>query len=346
MTIPPEILFHRFFQEISPRQIFVPPGSSDPRPYRGKKDLSDLQPSALQSLLVGIQESFNEDLRNEKRNVPEHVDHPPFHLDYVDSSIPNALAFQYKGYSFIGITTALITLLWNICVRLSGSTTIATLLRVRLMPEERDRLHILLFRSQLNFVVSHEYTHHVHEHVSRWGAESILSNEILDVGETADLDQQTREVDADGYAAYHVLSNLIDGGGRSQAVSLLRLDAEPNGVQDEVLFSCFVVALGAYLFVRPPITLDSARLYRLTHPPQSARMNSLMHQAIGWCRQNRTALEAWMTPGRFQVLMNGVAEATWGMNGGGDWAAQVAFLQSEEGSEYIRKLGRSLKTYI
>ncbi|MGO9095612.1 MAG: M48 family metalloprotease [Bryobacteraceae bacterium] len=336
MSTPPEVLFHRFFQTLS---------SSERECYKGKKDVSSL-PQNQQSLLVGIQESFNEALRNESKDVPEHVDHPPFHFDYVDSRIPNALAFRYEGYSFIGITIALIDMLWDACVRLSRSETVASLLGVRLTAEEHERLHVVMLRTQLSFVLSHEYTHHVHGHACSQGSESLFFNEILDIGETGGLEQRTLEADADAYAAYHVLANLIVGGERSRAVGLLKLGAEAASVQDEVLLSCFVIAVGAYLFVRPPSDLDDVNIYRLTHPPQAARMNFLVYQAIGWCRQNRPSLEAWMTRDRFQGLMNGVAEATWGMNGGRDWGAQTAFLQSEDGSEYIRKLDRSLNAYI
>lgn len=33
------------------------------------------------------------------------------------------------------------------------------------------------------------------------------------------------------------------------------------------------------------------------------------------------------------------------MRGGRDWEAQVAFLRSEEGAEYLRKLDKALKDY-
>lgn len=337
MPIPREVLFHRFFQRLS---------SAHRETYKGKVDLDRLEQPIVRSLLVAIQKELNEGLRDEKKNVPLHVDYPPFHFDYIDSSTQNALAFCYEGFSFIGITIALINTLFDVCFRLSRSEAVATLLGVRLTPEEYDKFHVVLFRTQLYFVVSHEYTHHVHGHVIPWGSESMFSSEILDDGETGNLEQQTREADADGYAAYHVLANLIDGGGRAQAVSLLKLEVEPSGVQDEVLFSCFVVAVGAYLFVRPPQALDSTNIYKLTHPPQAARMNCLMQQAINWCKHNRPGLEAWMTFDRFKGLMHGVAEATWGMNGGRDWAAQTAFFQSEDGGEYFRKLDRSLKAHV
>ena len=37
-----------------------------------------------------------------------HVEHGPFHVDYIDSDIENAVAVAYGGYSFIGVTVALI----------------------------------------------------------------------------------------------------------------------------------------------------------------------------------------------------------------------------------------------
>jgi hypothetical protein len=299
----------------------------------------------VRSLLGFIQESFNEALLNEKQNVPEHVDHPPFHFDYVDSSVPNALAFRYEGYSFIGITSALTDMLWDVCVRLSKSEDLVTHLG-RLPVADRNNLHVVLFRTLLKFVVAHEFTHHVHGHLSRRASDSLFSNEILVGSETGSLEHQTLESDADGYAAYHVLEDLIAGEARESTLTLLKLEAEPTNVQDQVLFSCFVISVGAYLFVRPAPPLDKAVVYTLTHPPQAARMSCLMEQAIGWCKQNRPDLEAWMTLLRFQRLMNSVAQATWEIHGGRDWAQQTAFLLSEGGSEYFRKLNESLKGFI
>ena len=69
--------------------------------YKGKQDLELLEPK-LRSLLVGIQNTLNEALRLKKPNVAGHVDHPRFHFDYIDLKVPNALAFQHDGSSFIG----------------------------------------------------------------------------------------------------------------------------------------------------------------------------------------------------------------------------------------------------
>ena len=345
VSVDPEIAFHRFFQELEPPPILIRPEDPDNRRYKGKKDLNTL-PTDVRILLSAFQQSFNEALSNEKKDVPEHVDHPPFHFDYIDSDIPNAIAFQYQDYSFIGITVALVGQLWMTCERLSRNLAVAAILRVRLPSDEYQRLHAILFRIQLSFIISHEYTHHVHGHVAGREWESPFSSEIIDAGLRGNLDQQIWETDADGYAAYHVLANLIGGADRSHAIGVLKLEREDEAIQDEILLSCFVAAIGAYLFVRPPVSLDETSVYRFTHPPQAARMNSLMNQAINWCKQNRQPLSAWMTPERFEILMRSVAEATWGMNGGTDWSAQVEFFESNAGSEYVRTLEQSLKAYI
>jgi len=120
-------LFSRFFQELYPYRAPVRPEDPDLRPYRGRSDLSRLTPT-LQDQLRGIQSTFNEALRHEKRDVPEHVDHPPFHVDYVDSGIQNALAFRYAGYSFIAITVPLICAMSDACLLLSKSAELVRLL--------------------------------------------------------------------------------------------------------------------------------------------------------------------------------------------------------------------------
>lgn len=92
MALPPEVLFHRYFQS---RPHLQRDG------YRGKADLDRLPPQPLPvSLLESLQGMMNEALVHENTNIPEHVDHDPFHFDYIDSNDPNALAFCSDGYSF------------------------------------------------------------------------------------------------------------------------------------------------------------------------------------------------------------------------------------------------------
>jgi len=338
MSIPPTVVFDSFFRS---KEL----GPTDHQDWIGQKGLDVLQP-AVRSLLVSLQEAINEALRNEKKNVPEHVDHPPFQFEFVDVSMSNALASRFEDFSFIGITMPLVNVLWDTCARLSRSEAVATILGMLFTREEYEPIHALLLGTQLSFVVAHEYTHHVHGHLLPRGSATALLNEILDNANSVNLEGQALEVDADGYAVYHVLADLIDGNRRQQAVDLLRCGKLKDAIQDEVLFSSFVIAVGAFLFAQAPSPVDSAGIYALTHPPQAARMNYVMNFAIGWCKQNRPGLEACMTTERFKILMGAVATATWGMNGGSDWIAQTTFLQSDDGSRYIKKLDECVKAHI
>jgi hypothetical protein len=332
LQVHPEVLFHRFFQSDALN-------TRDRERYQGKQDLDRLEPD-FRSVLINIQNALNEALRNEKASVREHVPHPPFHFDYVASSVPNALAFQFRGFSFIGITIRLVYMLWDAGFRLSRSEPIASALRVPLTAELSERIHTLLLGTELAFVVAHEYTHHIHGHVKGF------RSDIFDETDKGTLEDQAREVDADCYAIYHVLADLIDGARRPSALALLGLEQKEKHTQDQVLFSSAVIAVGGFLFAWPPVPVDNISIYRLRHPPHAARLNFILHSSITWAKQNVPALLDYMTLEKFQAHMNAVAGAVWGMNGGADWSAQTAFLRSSEGGAYISSLDKSVKAHI
>lgn len=313
-------------------------------PYKGRHDLSSLPPTIRDQLRL-IQQTFNEALRNEKQNVPEHVEHPPFHLDFIDSSIPNALAFQYQDHSFIGITIALVYSVSDVCLSLSTSETIATLTGVQPSREQYNGLHAVLFSVLLAFIVSHEYTHHVHGHaVSELTSGSLFLHEILDAGHIHNLDAQIQEVVADGYAIYHVLANFLNGAGRSWLV-VLGLSTAEVSTQDQVLLSLVVIAAGAYLVLRQPPPLSPADIYKLSHPPQIVRMECLMQEVLNWCRQNRPELQTFMTPSRYQQLMNAAIETSSSDAAVHMFADQARFCRSESGQKYITELHQGVNAY-
>lgn len=337
MPTPPEVLFHRYFQNPARHP-------DDRRAYRGKQDLVALPP-ALATFLSDIRNALNEALSNEKQNVPEHVNHPPFYFDYIDSVVSNALAFHVSDYSFIGITMPLINTLWAACIELSKSNAIGTLLEVPEAPEREEAILTAMFQTQLTFVVTHEYTHHVHGHLSQRSPGSAFFDEI-ESGAAGNLAEQAFELDANGYAVYHVLAHLIAGPRRQQATEILSCTHAQPSVQDEILLSSFVMALGAFLYVLPPMSAESCQVYNRTHPLQAARMRWVMNNTINWCKQNnRPALAAYMTVNRFQTLMLVVATAISRMNGGRDWQEQTAFLKSGDGSKYLEQLAVLVKVH-
>jgi len=257
----------------------------------------------------------------------------------VNSDIQNALSFQYEGYSFIGITLPLIYAVSDLCLRLSRSRKLVDVLGVRTSDKEFNELYTLLFINQTFFVVVHEYTHHVHGHFPGLHAE--FDEQTKGADTASGPNAQVQEIDADGYAVYHLLANLLDRT-RAPSLALLGLDAAQAEVQDQTLFALIVVAVGAYFLQRPAPNLGD--VYALSHPPQAARMQFLMGHAVAWCRQNRPALEGWIT-GRYQVLMSATAEEALSQGGGLVWASQTAFPRSDAGKAYMSALEEGIRNF-
>ena len=154
VSIPPEVAFDRYFRGLRPSEQIT---------YQGKHDLEGLDEGNLKEILLKLQSGLNFALANE-RDVSEHRDHPPFHVDYIKSEIPNALAFRHDGYSFIGLTISLITVAMGLCGKLSRSADVLSMLSLELTEEVSNALGLVLFRIIVFFIVSHEYTHIVHGH--------------------------------------------------------------------------------------------------------------------------------------------------------------------------------------
>ena len=267
-------------------------------------------------------------------------------MDFVDSGDANALAFTEGGYSFIGITVALIYRIWEICLPMAQSAEIANLLDLRLDTAERQsRFHAVLFRMQLNFVTTHEYTHHVHGHTTDSTLDSRFADEIDSSAENCDVDTQVLEVDADAYGTFHVLSNLF-ADERAFAINLLDINARPPFRQDQTLLACFVLAVGTFLFVRPTKSLTPENIYTLCHPPQAARMDFILRAAVNWCRKHRPALADWMSPEVFDKIMSTLSYVTPGADAGQGWRSQTIFLQTEIGDAYMRTLAGKVDQYI
>ena len=163
----------------------------------------------------------------------------------------NAIAFRYDEFSFIALTTPLIFAISDVCLLLSKSETIAAQLGVRWSEDEYGALHAALFEILIAFVVGHEWAHHVHGHVI--DDSSLLPNEILGIG-AGSLQDQIKEVVADGYSAHYALYNLIRGSGRSLILKHLGIDSGQPGLQDRVLFALLVVAVGIM-----PVVLQGLR---------------------------------------------------------------------------------------
>src|SRR5262249_13853970 len=161
-------------------------------------------------------------------------------------------------------------LLWDLCHRLSTSGPITTALGLDTSECDPLMLHIVLFRVILNFVIAHEWAHHVRGHVSRLSKPGIWVDEVRLGSGGGSIHVQRVEGHAVGYDAYCGSPHLIASrDGRQHAVELLNLAIVPTAKQDEILFSCFLCAFAGFVFLLPTPLLDAATLSRLTHPPQA-----------------------------------------------------------------------------
>ncbi|HWY46703.1 MAG TPA: hypothetical protein VNX70_04940 [Bryobacteraceae bacterium] len=328
---PPEVILDRFVRTHFRHE----PGCAA---YLGKLDIGQVE-SPLRDFLYHTQETLNEELRLEGVNASGGVSHPPFHFDYLSTSdgVRNAHAFQYEGFAFIVITLPMAQSIGNLSFNLSRSRLVRELLHLD-SSTELDELQELLFDIQLHFLVSHEYTHHIHQHgVKTQNQVSGLWTEFgLDTAGD-NMISQAEELDADGYAAYLVLTHfLLDGGRASALVQLGQRDISPTE-GDELLLACFFLAALAFFcdFWRGGTDMNSIR--QLTHPPPPIRITYTIRVAEMWCGQNASVPQSWFTPDRFQELFRAAAEII-SENTRRIWDAQMSFFKSTEGAQYDQEL--------
>jgi len=331
-NVPPEVIVDRYVRNTLVR-------TKGFESCVGKQNLQLLEP-ALGTLLLGIQTTFNSQLAaltSNSTHTRSGVTLFPFHVDYVEASVTNALAFRYEGYAFIVITVPLVRLMWHACEQLSKSAEVVRALGADGAISPVEAVHATLFASQLGFLLAHEYTHHIHGHhniaLEVW-------TEGLDNSLDGGLDSQAQEVDADAFAAYIVLTHLIAGERRQKTLDLLgKLDIDETA-DDGRLLASFVLAIGAFLYCLSPSRLDLTTVFRLTHPPPVLRMRHLMDAAKSWSSQNKPPLESVITLEWFQSLMRLVRCAMGISHGSQNWDEQTAFLSSDSGDKYCAQLAK------
>ena len=329
----PEVLLDRFVRN----HLCHEPGCSA---YQGKLDLGKVE-TRLGEFLYHIQEVLNEELRLEGVNASGGVSHPPFHFDYVDvgDGVRNAHAFQHDGFAFIVITFPLVKLIGQLSFDLSRSERVMQLLHFD-SAAELDGLQQLFFDILLHFLVSHEYTHHVHAHgVNHQEREKVaLWTEFLQDIEGGNLLSQAQELDADGYATYLVLAYLLRGDGRVSALGQLGHADASQTEGDELLLACFFLSVFAFFCEFWQRCIDMNSVASLTHPPAPVRITYTIRVVEMWVNQNASIPASWFADEeRFQQFFQAAADIIQEAKRT-TWDLQMRWLQSTEGERYDQEL--------
>ena len=330
--LPPEVVLDRWIKE---RRQRCESGFSE---YVGTLNIDGVDPPSFRSFLQQIKETMNEELRLEGPNASGGVKHPPFHFDYIEvrSQIENAHAVQHAGFAFIAVTQPMVELIFRISRRLSRASDVVRLLGLAPEAFDQEILHALLFQVQMNFLVSHEYTHHIHRHCVDSSAATLLRNELRHDTAYGGLDYQAQELDADGYAVMLVLAHLLRSDRRQIALEQLGRAGLSAIADDELLLRCFFVAVLAYFCSFWRSGAGSGSLYELTHPPPPVRIKYVINVAEMWCGLNGSLPKAWFDPTRFQSLFSAAAAVS-GL-AKQPWHALMSVLRSPDGAEYDRQL--------
>jgi hypothetical protein len=326
-----EIILHRWVTQQSHRhQTF--------RDYVGVLDIEKVGSTSFQSLLRIVRDAMNGALRSETRGASGGTEHAPYHFDYIEvrGDIKNAHAFQHEGFSFIAITLPFVELLFDLSQNLSRSQPIREILEMDAANQNLDSLLLLLFQLQISFLVSHEYTHHVHQHVAAEAGEEGW-NEFAQDATSGGMDRQAQELDADAYAIYHVLGNFLRGGGRRSALLQLGRQGLTSQEADALLLSCFFLSLMSLFCARWPSNMRIASAREFTHPPAPLRIEYAIRVAKMWSEQNQSVPEAFFGAKRFQSLFRAAAGAIGGATPR-QWGEHVRFLTSEDGIDYDASL--------
>jgi hypothetical protein len=256
-----------------------------------------------------------------------------FDFDFVESATVNAWAALIAGVAFIGVSTALRQVLWNICARLSTNDIVAARFNAKTI-EQRQTVCVEIFSTVLGFVFCHEYGHHkLNHHVHLPGATSFYSDVMNGIG-SGGIDDQAKEIHADGYAVYFVIYGLIAGDRRPM------IDKNfGTQIADETLLSLFIISIAAFFFIGEPKEFDPATVEQLTHPPAAIRLNFIMYHAKRWCEESRPDIVPLLTLSLFQELIAAVKTTIWQQHTPA-WPEQDAFGHSPDGAAYILKLSR------
>jgi hypothetical protein len=146
------------------------------------------------------------------------------------------------------------------------------------------------------------------------------------------MDSQVEELDADGYAAYLVLTFLFRSERRQRALIQLGKAGTSTSNCDDLILSCFLLALMTLFCTLWPESICMP-LDQLTHPPVPVRIDNVIQIAKMWCGQFGILEQSWFTSPRLQDIF-GAAASEMDKTASQGWNAQIALLSGSECNQY------------
>lgn len=297
----------------------------------GIADLTGL-PKNVQETLQIMRDGYTAALRLERSSDPTRPTNARFYFNYIESPQINAVAFKVGDVRFIGITVALLNKAIEHAYNLRGSSRVQQALSVG--SQESDRIGVAFFNLLVSFVVTHEYAHHYWGHIDTALLQSL---DEFTSSEKAGLDRQVREVVADGYAAYLVMEQLLQGDLRQVFVSALGLHESSHAKQSRALLSLLVLVVGSFFALYMTAPFDSTRALTATHPPPATRMAFLMEHVQLFVRQNPpVGLKDWFDGHIYRSLVRAATDEV----SPAIWLDESRFRASEDGGRYVDELTR------
>jgi hypothetical protein len=329
MAIPVEVLFHRNIWSRYPK---------------GRADLDSPELHLTEGQTRALN-TFRETLNGALQNaalLPGHVAHDPIYFDYIDTESNTAEAFGGDGWAFIGVSVPRACEVLNIGAQLAFSPAVCEYLPIVPARTERDRLCFFFSLFAMFFIATHEFCHHVLGHQP----EAIPQGDARTATLRGNLQSQTREIAADGYAALYLFEHFINGADARGLVlgQLLVRDRHPNA-EDRILFMSILASVASTLYQRSPDVLTADNVYDLAHPPRAARLAFFMEHVLIWSNAFRRNLTTAIGGQQFANFMFTVGLAVCENPADADSAAQNGFMRSPEGQEYSRMLRENLQLH-
>jgi len=259
----------------------------------------------------------------------------PVYFDFVDSDVSNARAFIHAQRCYIGIALPSVSKMSRLAGQLAASDAIVAAIGLS-TETDREALEGIAYWMLLSFVVSHEYAHHDHGHLTR----------PTDYGSSVGrLWRQALEADADGWAAYLVLNQWMLADARPVMLAWLSLHQASRESQDRIVILCFFAAYAAFIFGSASHSVHPEEAYWQTHPPSAARLKLMAAWVEKFILDFRPDIRD-AVGASYQGLLDSVwLVACSSAETRGGWREASGFLRTPAGAAYYEALVNEINLF-